>query len=180
MAGRRARREAPAARREAIVESGFALALLLVAVALPVAFSAEAPPAGVTIALIVSFALASRVEFTVRAGCTIPTQMLFVPVLFLLDPAWAPAVVAVALVLGRVRDMVRYGNAGRQVLVSGGNAWFAVGPALVLRRSASTPSRGATGPSTCWRLPASSSATRRPPPLASGSCCACSRACSCA
>jgi putative nucleotidyltransferase with HDIG domain len=132
MADRRERREGRAARREALVEGSFAFVLLTVAAALPLLSSAQTPPAGVTLALIAAFALASRVEFTVGAGHTIPTQMLFVPVLFLIDPAWAPSVVVVALVLARAHDMVRYRNPARQVLVSIGNAWFAVGPALVL------------------------------------------------
>jgi putative nucleotidyltransferase with HDIG domain len=132
MADRRDRRRAPAARREALVETGCALAFLLVAVALPRAYGAQMPPAGLAVALIVAFALVSRVEFDVGAGYTIPTQMLFVPVLFLIDPAWAPLVVATGLVLGRARDIVRDHNPARQVLVSVNNAWFAVGPAVVL------------------------------------------------
>jgi putative nucleotidyltransferase with HDIG domain len=132
MADRRERRRAPAARREALVETGCALAFLVVAVGLPRMFGAQMPPAGLAAPLIVAFALVSRVEFDVGAGYTIPTQMLFVPVLFLVDPAWAPLVVAAGLVLGRARDIVRDHNPGRQGLVSVNNAWFAVGPALVL------------------------------------------------
>ncbi|HEX4344144.1 MAG TPA: HD-GYP domain-containing protein [Solirubrobacteraceae bacterium] len=132
LADRRERQSAPAVRREAVVETGFALAFVVVAIALPQLFAAPSPPAGLTIALIVSFALVSRVEFDVGAGYTIPTQILFVPVLFAIDPAWAPLVVAAGLVLGRMRDIARDHNPGRQVLVSVGNAWFAVGPALVL------------------------------------------------
>ena len=126
------RRRAPAERREAIVEAAFAVAFLAIAVALPIVFSADPPSAEVVIALIVSFAFVSRVEFDVGAGYTIPTQILFVPVLFLIDPAWAPLVVVTGLVLGRARDILRDHNPGRQVLVSVGNAWFAVGPAIML------------------------------------------------
>ena len=132
MADRHERQRAPAGRREALVETGFAVVFLAVAVLLPVLFEAQAPPAGLTVALIVAFALVSRVEFDVGAGYTIPTQILFVPALFLIDPAWAPLVVAAGLTLGRSRDIVRDHNPGRQLLVSVGNAWFAVGPALVL------------------------------------------------
>ncbi|MDX6676485.1 MAG: hypothetical protein QOE31_537 [Solirubrobacteraceae bacterium] len=132
MADRFERQRAPAATREGIVEAGCALVFLAVAIALPLLFGADSPPAGLTIALIFAFALVSRVEFDVGAGYTIPTQIVFVPVLFLVHPAWAPLIVAVALVLGRARQIMRDHNPGRQSLVSIGNAWFAIGPALVL------------------------------------------------
>ena len=132
MADRRARQRAPAARREKIVEISTSVALLVVAVVLPVAFSAEAPPAGLTIALVLALALVYRVEFDVGAGYTSPLQLVFVPALFVIDPAWAPAVVAAGLVVGRMRDVLRDRNPARQLVVAVGNAWFAVGPALVL------------------------------------------------
>ncbi len=132
MADRFERQRAPAAIREAVVEAGCAVIFLAIAVALPVLFGAETPPATLTIALILALALVSRVEFDVGAGYTIPTQIVFVPVLFLVHPGWAPLIVAAALVLGRARAILRDHNPGRQTLVSVGNAWFAVGPALVL------------------------------------------------
>ena len=125
-------RRAPAERREALVETAFAIAFLVLAAALPIAFAPSLPAAGLTVALVVSLAVVSRVEFDVGAGYTIPTQIVFVPVLFLVDPAWAPLIVAAGLVLGRARDFVRDHNPGRQVLVCVGNAWFSIGPALVL------------------------------------------------
>ncbi len=132
MADRRERQRAPAARRETVVEISCAVALLLIAVLLPVVFGADVPPAGVAAALIVSVALVSRVEFDVGAGITYPLQLVFVPALFVVDPVWAPAIVALGLILGRLRDVLRDRNPGRQLLVAANNAWFAVGPALVL------------------------------------------------
>lgn len=132
MAGRRERRRRRAARREALVEVTFALAFVATAVGLPVASDARTPDPGLCLALIIAWAFVSRVEFDVGAGFTIPTQLLFVPALFLIDPAWVPSVVALGLVLSRVVDAVRDHNPGRQALVAVGNAWYAVGPALVL------------------------------------------------
>jgi putative nucleotidyltransferase with HDIG domain len=131
MARRRERQGQPAARREAFVEMGAALALLAVAIALPAVASAPIPSASVAIALIVALALVSLVEFDVGAGYTPPTQIVFVPALFLVDPAWVPLVVAAGLALGRVRDILRDHNPERQLVVAIGNAWYAVGPALV-------------------------------------------------
>jgi putative nucleotidyltransferase with HDIG domain len=131
MAKRRERQGQHVGRREATVEMGAALAFLAVAIALPWISSAPAPPPGVTVALIVAIAVASLVEFDVGAGYTPPTQIVFVPALFLVDPAWVPLVVAGGLVLGRLRDIVRDHNPERQLVVAVGNAWYAVGPALV-------------------------------------------------
>ncbi len=132
MAERHERQRARTARRETIVEAAFTLALLVIGVALPVVAGAPAPALGTTIALVAALALVSRVEFDVGAGFTVPTQLVFVPVLFLIDPAWAPLVVAAGLAVGRLRDIARDRNPGRQLLVAVGNAWYAVGPALVL------------------------------------------------
>ena len=132
MADRRQRQGQHAQRREALVEACSLGALLLVAVALPALSGAPAPGAAVTVALIVAIALVSRVEFDVGAGYTYPLQLVFVPALFVVDPAWAPAIVVAGLVAGRIPDVVRDRNPGRQLVVAAGNAWFAVGPALVL------------------------------------------------
>jgi putative nucleotidyltransferase with HDIG domain len=125
------RRRNPGERREAFVEASFALALVVVAVALPLLFGAPAAKPGITLTLLVAIAVVSRVEFDVGAGYTYPLQLVFVPVLFLVHPAWAPLIVAAGLVLGRLGDVVRDRNPER-LLVAIGNAWFAVGPALVL------------------------------------------------
>ena len=129
--GNEARRN-PAERREFRVETASAFLFVVGAAALPSVFGAPSPPLVPAIALILAIALVSRVEFDVGAGYTYPLQLVFVPVLFLLHPAWAPLIVAIGLVLGRVGDIARDHNAGRQLLVAAGNAWFAVAPALVL------------------------------------------------
>jgi putative nucleotidyltransferase with HDIG domain len=132
MAERHERQRRSAARREATVEAGSLLALLAIATLLPVLSGATFPALGVSAALIAALALVSRVEFDVGAGITYPIQLVFVPLLFVADPAWAPALVAAGLVAGRVRDAARDRNPERQLLVAANNAWFAVGPAIVL------------------------------------------------
>ena len=123
------------------MEAASTLLLLLVAILLPSAFGAAGPPLVPTVALIVALALVYRVEYDVGAGFASPLQLVFVPILFLLHPAWAPLVVIAGLALARVRDIARHHNPGRQLLVAIGNSWFAVGPALVLAAGgATTPS----------------------------------------
>ncbi len=125
------RRRSPGKRREALVETGFAIALVAAAAALPLAFGAPTADATLVVALIVAIAVVSRVEFDVGAGYTYPLQLIFVPVLFLAHPAWAPLLVAAGLVLGRLGDVSRDHNPER-LLVAIGNSWFAIGPAIVL------------------------------------------------
>src|SRR4051794_34382634 len=86
MAERHDRRKRRAARREALVEATSATLFLVAAIALPSAAGVAAPPALVTIAVILSVAVVSRVEFDVGAGLTYPLQLVFVPALFVLDP----------------------------------------------------------------------------------------------
>ena len=125
------RRRNPAERREASVEAAFGVALVAVAAALPLAFGAPPADATLIVALVVAIAIVSRVEFDVGAGYADPLQLVFVPVLFLIQPAWGPLVVAAGLVLARLRHVARNRNPER-LLVAIGNSWFAVGPALVL------------------------------------------------
>ena len=126
------RRQNPAERREALVEAVFAVALVAVIFLLPLLSDAPAPPAGVLVALVLAIALVSRVEFDVGAGYVAPLQLVLVPTLFVVHPAWAPCVVACGLLLARLPQAPRAQDRGRLLLVGIGNAWFAVGPALVL------------------------------------------------
>ncbi len=132
MADRHERQRQSAARREALVEASSLLALLAIAALLPVLSGATVPALGVAAAFVAALALVSRVEFDVGAGITYPIQLVFVPLLFVVDPAWAPAIVVAGLVAGRVRDAARDHNPERQLVVAANNAWFAVGPAIVL------------------------------------------------
>ena len=59
------------------------------------------------------------------AGSAVPTQLVLVPMLFLLPPAVVPACVALALVAADAVDRPQ------RILASLGDAWHAVGPALV-------------------------------------------------
>ncbi|MEA2195502.1 MAG: hypothetical protein QOG42_1936, partial [Solirubrobacteraceae bacterium] len=132
MADRYERRSGPAARRETLVEAGSAVTFLLLAIALAQIVDAPAPHAALSLALIVAIAIASRVEFDAGAGYVTPVQLVFVPILFVADPAWAPLLVAAGLVLSRLVEASRGGSVPRHALVAIGNAWFAMGPALVL------------------------------------------------
>jgi putative nucleotidyltransferase with HDIG domain len=84
---------------------------------------------------VVIFALAAaimgRLEFEVGSGYTVPTQLIFVPMLFVLPPAIVPLIVAAGLLLDRIPDIVTNRWDRARLLWVPGDAWFAVGPALV-------------------------------------------------
>jgi len=113
-------------RRELRIELLAASSVVVVAVAMPLLFAGErALDPWVALALIVSYALASRVHLYLGAGSAVPTQLVLVPMLFLLPPAIVPACVALALVAADAVDRPQ------RILASLGDAWHAVGPALV-------------------------------------------------
>lgn len=105
------------------------------AVALPFAFlfesSRAAGPATVA-ALVVAYALVYKVEFEIGSGLAIPTQLLVVPLLFLVPLGLVPLCVAGGILLGDVVDVFEGRLELERVLVRLGNAWYVLGPALVL------------------------------------------------
>jgi putative nucleotidyltransferase with HDIG domain len=84
---------------------------------------------------VVLFTLAAaaigRLEFEIGSGYLVPTQLVFVPMLFVLPAAIAPLVVAAALLLDRVPDVLRRRLHPQRLLLVPGEAWFALGPAVV-------------------------------------------------
>src|SRR6478735_6289537 len=80
-----ARKTAPLSRRELRTDAGLG-ALLLVAVAVLAPSARTLSPLG-AIALIAVYALTQRVQFDVGAGYTVPSQLVFMPMLLLAPPA---------------------------------------------------------------------------------------------
>ena len=83
-----------------------------------------------TVSLVVAYALASRVEFEVRTGLVVPTQLVLVPMLFLLPLGQVPLFVAAGLLLGRVPELIRV-SIDRALLVPSNSA-HSLGPVTVL------------------------------------------------
>jgi putative nucleotidyltransferase with HDIG domain len=82
--------------------------------------------------LVVGYALVNRVEFAVGVGTAVPSQLVFVPMLLLLDPALVPLLVAVGLGLTGFADVLRGRAHPQRVLLALGDAWHAIAPAAVL------------------------------------------------
>ena len=110
-------------------------ALAFVAVAVPFAFLAPSDRAvepGVLVLLVVAYALAARVEFEVGSGFAVPTQIVFVPMLFLLPVASCPCASRSASSSASTVDFARRRVHGERALLEVFSAWHALGPAFVL------------------------------------------------
>jgi HD-GYP domain-containing protein (c-di-GMP phosphodiesterase class II) len=109
-------------------------AAAFLAVAVPLAVLAPSgrsvSPLVVGLALVV-YALASRVEFEVGNGSAVPTQLVFVPMLFVLPAGLVPLCVMVALLVGRASDYASGRAHFGRALVHVVSSWHAVGPAVV-------------------------------------------------
>jgi putative nucleotidyltransferase with HDIG domain len=116
-------------RRELLVSAAYVLAAL----GLSRIDSHQADVSLATAALYVAaIAVASQVRFDIGAGFTVPTQAVFVPMLFALPISVVPLLVPVALALGMAPRIIRREVSPSWLLTAVGNSWFAIGPALVL------------------------------------------------
>jgi diguanylate cyclase (GGDEF)-like protein len=111
------------------------LALVFPVAAVPLALwtdSARHASLAVVALYVGVYALASLVQFEIGGRAAVPTQLVFVPMLFVLPTGWVPLAAAAGLLLGDLaRRAVRSGavRGPSQILAS---SWPAMGPALVL------------------------------------------------
>lgn len=120
-------------RREIVIEAAAGAAFVLAAVALALLGEHGRPFRwDVTVALVIAFAVAVRAQFDIGAGYVPPTQLAFVPALFLAPPRLAPLIALAGWALGRLPDLVRGRMHVSRLLIVSSNCWFALGPAIVL------------------------------------------------
>jgi putative nucleotidyltransferase with HDIG domain len=128
-AGRK-QRVVDAERRSAlIVGAGFVAAALALAL-LGGSNRALSLPVAALYVLVV--AAAGEVRFDIGAGFTVPTQALFVPMLFAVPVTLVPPLVALSLALGMAPAILAGRTPVSRILTVPANSWFAVGPSLVL------------------------------------------------
>jgi HD-GYP domain-containing protein (c-di-GMP phosphodiesterase class II) len=119
-------------RREVLLELAFGAAFLVAAYVLATLGPAgHSQSLGATVAMIVTYAMFATMAFPTGHGYVSPSQIAIVPML-LLSPALAPLQVVLGVTLGTVVRAARGQIAAPRVLSTIGDAWFAVGPALVL------------------------------------------------
>jgi putative nucleotidyltransferase with HDIG domain len=81
---------------------------------------------------VLGIALAGHVRFDVGAGFTVPTQVIFVPMLFAVPVSAVPLLIALALALGMAPGIISGRVSPSWLLTVPANSSFAVGPCLVL------------------------------------------------
>jgi putative nucleotidyltransferase with HDIG domain len=123
----------PPTRRELIFEAGNSVLWLAVAGSMALLLPAERGVSWhVAALLIVALAITSRVKFEVGHGYGLATQLAFVPMLLLLPAGLVPLAVLAGAVLGDTVGYVRRDIHVARSLLTPGDCWFAVGPALVV------------------------------------------------
>jgi putative nucleotidyltransferase with HDIG domain len=123
----------PLTRRDRLAESGIALALVgamgAMVLMLPAPDTSSLWLAGVLLGVHIA---AHRVRFAVGSCYATPTPIAVVPMLLLLHPALVPALIAASSIAVRMPDYLRRRVHPDHAVLAFGDAWYSVGPALVL------------------------------------------------
>jgi putative nucleotidyltransferase with HDIG domain len=120
-------------RRELITDGVGAVTFLAAAVALACLVPWQRQLSATNVALVlISWALVERVKFPVASGWTYPTMLAFVPALFLLPTPIVPLVAMVAVAMRAAPGLIRGRLSLRILLTCVADAWFTIGPVLVI------------------------------------------------
>ena len=129
----RARLARPLGAAERLISAGLGGAFLFAAIGVALlTHSQRSPSLAVVAVLVLAFATLANVEFEVGAGSAIPTQLMFVPMLFLLPLGWVPLAVAAGYWMSLNADVVRGRRHQQRVLVLLCSCWYVFGPVCVL------------------------------------------------
>jgi HD-GYP domain-containing protein (c-di-GMP phosphodiesterase class II) len=135
----RARESAGLMERERAVELLTAAAFLIVAGALATLVDANRTLDPVlAAAMVVAYAAAARVEFQAGAGWAVPTQLVFVPMLFLLPAIQVPLLVGAGFLLAKLPEYASGEIRRERAVIAIGDAWHSLGPAIVLTVAGAT------------------------------------------
>jgi putative nucleotidyltransferase with HDIG domain len=118
-----------------IVGGAFVLAAAALALRAP---SVATPSLSLAVLYVLGIAVSAKIRIDLGDGFTVPTQIVFVPMLFALPPALVPLLVLLGLLLAQVPGLVGGRLAPSRLLTVPANCWFAIGPALVLTLAGTT------------------------------------------
>jgi HD-GYP domain-containing protein (c-di-GMP phosphodiesterase class II) len=118
---------------ERLVEAALAFGFVVVAVAMALLLpSPRALDVPTLTILIGAYVVCSRAKFDIADGHTVPTELILVPMLFLLPTPAVPLAVACGDLLGRGYDYASGHTSVHRAFHALGDCWHAAGPALVL------------------------------------------------
>ena len=133
IAAMRERRPHRLAAREGRFSVAAAAAFAVFAVLSALFIDLKTPTSATVVATIVgTYALAATVEFEVGAGSAVPTQLVLVPMLFLVPLGLVPACVAAGLLLADLPRYVRREAHLERAALLVMSAWYVAGPVIVL------------------------------------------------
>ena len=125
--------------RERVVELASAIAFLLVALALVVVVEPTRQlDLGLAIAMTGLYALGTRVEFQMGATWTDPSQLMLVPMFFLLPTEMVPAFVAFGMLISRLPDYLSGGVHVDRAINRIADAIYSIAPTVVLLAAGAT------------------------------------------
>jgi hypothetical protein len=138
----RARQTSPLPRADLLLAIVLGGGFLAVAVPMALFLPTGRSPSGlVVLGLIAAYAAAFRLDFEVGAGFSIPTELMLVPMLFILPLGLVPVCVAGAILLARIVDGARRALHVERTLLGLADAWHVVGPVAVLATAGETAPR---------------------------------------
>jgi putative nucleotidyltransferase with HDIG domain len=129
----RERAVARAEGRERAVEVSTGVAFVVVALAMALLVDSSRALDSTTLAIVVAaYVVTCRAKFDFADGYTVPTELVLVPMLFLLPTPMVPLVVSLSWCLGRLIDYANGTTSVHRAFHVFGDCWHAIGPAIVL------------------------------------------------
>jgi HD-GYP domain-containing protein (c-di-GMP phosphodiesterase class II) len=129
----RGRRLQGLSRRDRWVSLLLAFGFLVVSVGASLTLPSDRTPSVLlVVALVAAYTIASRVEFEVGSGSAVPTQLVLVPMLFLLPLGLVPFCVATGFLLADVPRYLRRQMHPERAAVLLASSWHSLGPVIVL------------------------------------------------
>jgi putative nucleotidyltransferase with HDIG domain len=127
------RKAVPLSQRELRTDGVLGALLLLAVAALAVLAPSERSlsPLG-AVALIAAYALTQHVQFDTGTGYTVPSQLVFMPMLVLAPPALVPLLVAASFLVGRLPRYLRGAVHPSRLIFVLPDSIYALGPAVVI------------------------------------------------
>jgi HD-GYP domain-containing protein (c-di-GMP phosphodiesterase class II) len=121
------------ATREALAHGLFAVGFLVAAGALALLVDAErAFSPALAAGFVAALAVAARVEFSTGVGFTVPTTVVFVPMLLLLPTPLVPLLAGLALLLAALAEAALGRSAPARAPLAIADGWYSIAPAVVL------------------------------------------------
>jgi signal transduction histidine kinase/CheY-like chemotaxis protein len=131
--GRERHSDSGHARRLLLTEAGTATLFIAAAGSLAVfAHASQTWSLPAVLATVITYLIAGRVQYPVGSSWTAPTQLAFVPMLFVLPTPFVPLIVAACSLLDRLPAALGRPVAPTRLLARIGDSFYALGPALVL------------------------------------------------